>query len=73
MAKPKRVTDEEMLDAIEAYWAEHGYAPTVRSLGRLTGLRSTSTVQFRLIKLADAGRIEWVDGHAGWAIVKEET
>lgn len=69
----KKVTDDELVDAIEVYWFEHGYAPSVRDLGNLTGLTSSSTVHFRLNRLCAEGRITWTrDRSRTIRLVKEE-
>jgi repressor LexA len=46
-----------MLTALRAYITEHGYAPTVRELGPLVGLRSKGGVVYQLGQLADKGAI----------------
>lgn len=48
---------KEALDAIKAFWAEHGYAPSYDIIARNIGAKSKSSV-FRLIKsLEDGGYI----------------
>jgi len=47
----------EVLAALATYQREHGYAPTVRELGRLTGIRSISGVAQHLATLERAGYI----------------
>ena len=49
---------ENMLKKIIGYIEEHGYPPTVREIGQLTGLKSTSTVQHHLEVLRKEGKIE---------------
>lgn len=53
----KFVTDQAILDAIRAYQAEHGWAPTIRELANIVGLFSTATMHARLSTLEARGRI----------------
>jgi hypothetical protein len=59
--------------AIDRFWRENHYPPTVRDLMRMTGISSTSAVRYHLVKLADVriakrGRIipKWVDDVLTW-------
>lgn len=47
-----------VLDVLRSYSAEHGYPPTVREIGALLGLASSSTVHSHLAALERAGVIE---------------
>jgi repressor LexA len=47
----------EMLDAIKAYIAEYNWAPSVRKIGELVGLKSTSSVVAQLDNLSHKGYI----------------
>ena len=49
--------DREMYNIISLYIAQNGFAPTVRELCTMTGLRSTSSVHSRLKKLESLGQI----------------
>ena len=51
-------TRKNILNKIIAYIAEHGYAPSVREICELTGLRSTSTVHRHLNIMLKKGMIE---------------
>lgn len=53
---------QELVDAVGRYWAENGYAPTVRDLCELTGRTSTSTIHAHLRRLQKAGIVEWRTG-----------
>ena len=53
---------DSILKHIKSFLAEHGYAPTVRELCRLAGLRSPDTVQYHLDKLRAKGLLESVHG-----------
>lgn len=44
-----------VLEAIRQYYAAHGYPPTIREIGRMVGLRSTSTVHTHVRALLDLG------------------
>lgn len=49
---------KEILEAIISYIQEHGYAPTVREIGEMVGLKSTSSVQSHLNRMLVDGMIE---------------
>ena len=46
---------QEILDFIQRYGAEHGYPPTVRDIGKAVGLASSSTVHQHLANLEQRG------------------
>jgi repressor LexA len=46
---------QEILDFIRRYGAEHGYPPTVRDIGKAVGLASSSTVHQHLANLEQLG------------------
>jgi repressor LexA len=46
------------MKAVEEYILQHRYAPTVREIGEMTGLRSTSTIHHHLKKLFNDGKLE---------------
>ena len=43
---------------IVAYMQEHGYSPSVREIGEMVGLQSTSSVQHYLYAMYEIGMIE---------------
>ena len=47
----------EVLDYLKKYKAEHGYPPSVREIGKALGLSSPATVQAHLTRLKKAGVI----------------
>lgn len=49
---------EDMLQAIIRYIEEHGYPPSFREIGEMTGLKSTSSVQHHMEILLEEGKIE---------------
>lgn len=49
---------ERIVEAIKSYIQEHGYPPTVREIGEMVGLKSTSCVQSHLTRLFNEGRLE---------------
>ena len=49
---------DEVLDYLKKYIAEHGYPPAVREIGAALGLSSPATVQAHLNHLKDAGVIK---------------
>jgi repressor LexA len=46
---------QEIIDYIEEYGAQHGYPPTVRDIGKAVGLASSSTVHQHLANLEQLG------------------
>ena len=48
---------EESYQCIWNYRKEHGYPPTVREFGKVIGVRSTSSVFFRIKQLEKNGYI----------------
>lgn len=53
---------QAILRLVKTFMADHGYAPTVRELCRLAGLRSPDTVQFHLDNLRNKGYLGSVQG-----------
>lgn len=51
-------TQKAVFEYIKSVISERGIAPSVREIGEAVGLRSTSTVQYNLNALEDAGYIE---------------
>lgn len=66
MENSKYITnkEKEMLNAIIGYIEQHQYAPSVREIGQMVGLKSTSSVHNRLKNMIDKGMIE-TDGVVG--------
>lgn len=54
---PKGVTPDDVLEALRAYYLDKGYCPSVRELGDMVGLSSSSSVQHHLQTLVETGRI----------------
>jgi repressor LexA len=48
---------QEIIDFIEEYGAQHGYPPTVRDIGKAVGLASSSTVHQHLANLEQLGML----------------
>lgn len=48
-----------VLDAVQAYWAEHGYGPTVRDIAAAVGRTSPASVHRILTILRAEGKIAW--------------
>ena len=57
LGDPLTDRQQEVLDTIRAFKSEHGYAPSIRDLGRLLGIRSTNGVVAHLRALAKKGAI----------------
>lgn len=51
-------TRKLMMEEIIRYFDEHGYAPSIREIGKLVGLASTSSVHRQLQILIKRGLIE---------------
>ena len=49
---------ENILNSIIEYISVHGYAPKIREIGEMTGLKSTYTVQHHMKVLLEEGKIE---------------
>ena len=47
------IKQKQFLQVIKKYIDEHGFSPTVRELGQLIGLKSTSTVKGYIEKQAE--------------------
>lgn len=54
--------DKVAYSAIAGFIRENGYAPSVRDLCRVLGVKSTATIQFRLKSLAEKGYIKTTAG-----------
>lgn len=53
-----RKVRERILEAIISYTEKHGYPPTVREISDMVGLKSTSSTQSHLKRMAIEGMIE---------------
>mgnify|MGYP002761924448 FL=1 len=51
----------EIKQAIILYIEKHGYAPTIREIGDMVGLSSTSSVHNHLIRMIATGELETDD------------
>jgi len=49
----------KIIDFIKSYHQQYGYSPSVREIGAMTGIKSTSTVHRHLGILKERGKIEW--------------
>lgn len=59
MADPRLTKkDKQTLIAIRDFIRENRYPPTIRELGKILGLSSTSTVYNRIKRLIDLGYLE---------------
>lgn len=54
--------DKQTIIAIRDFIIENKYPPTVRELGKILGLKSSSTVHQRIQRLVDLGIIEKGNG-----------
>jgi len=55
--KPATERQRKILDVIAGFTAEHGYPPSVREIGELVGLSSSSTIHAHLKALERRGLI----------------
>lgn len=51
-------TRERIMQAIISYIEKHQYAPTVREIAAMTGIKSLSTVHHHISVLIDIGKLE---------------
>jgi len=61
MAKRRKGLSErhkKILDLLEHYQSENGYPPSIREIGKQTGISSTSVVNYYLNQLEEEGYIE---------------
>lgn len=58
MMPTPRVSDADVLDAIDREWVVNWSSPTVRELAAELGFASCSSTQFRLDNLVRAGKLE---------------
>ena len=50
-------TAQMILEFVNRFVQENGYAPTVREIGAAVGLRSPSTVHYQLARLREQGQL----------------
>lgn len=53
---------QRILDFVQAYWAERGYAPTLREICAGAQLSAPSTALAHVRKLAADGKVQYVPG-----------
>ena len=58
MRRKSEQIKELIMQAIVSYIEKHQYAPTVREIGSMTGIKSTSTVHHHLSVLLEEGKLE---------------
>lgn len=63
---------QQILDLLRNFTADHGYAPTVRELCKLAGVSSPDTVQYHLDKLREKGLLEEARGRSRAAQIAAE-
>lgn len=54
-------SNDVVLDCIIQFIQEHGYSPSIREICEMTGIKSTSSVHYRLQKLKLLGAIDMVE------------
>ncbi|MCL6458878.1 MAG: transcriptional regulator [Gorillibacterium sp.] len=57
--KPLTYRQRGILEALVTYIDLNHYAPSFRELGKIVGLKSSSTIHVHLENLAKSGYIEW--------------
>lgn len=71
--KPLTKKQKELLDNIEAYFAEHGYMPTYDELSQIVGGVSTNSIWAMVAELIEKGWLEKEKGkHRGFVIVERK-
>ena len=56
--------DQRTVEAIAAYWIEHGYAPSTVEVAAAAGHPSRSTVHYAFFKLREVGLVAFTEGCA---------
>lgn len=51
-------TRKNILQCIISYIEEHGYSPSFRELCDITGIKSTSSIQYQINKMLEIGMLE---------------
>lgn len=51
-------TRENILQSIISYIEDHGYSPSFRELCDITGIKSTSSIQYQINKMLECGMLE---------------
>lgn len=69
--RPLTWQQRRLVRAVDAFHAEHGYAPTVREVQLALGNASPSTVYVRLSLMRERGMVTWVDGQVRTLVVTE--
>lgn len=64
--------DDQILNAIHAFWAVKGYGPSFRDLVFLTDAKSPSVVRDSVKRLVERGDVEWDEGIARSVRIKRE-
>jgi repressor LexA len=65
MNLPLTAAQAAALEAIKGYIQQHGVAPTIREVGVILNLSSSSTVHSHFKALRRKGYISWDDGRPG--------
>ena len=60
--KHSQLKEETVFDIIKRYMLQNQYPPTTREICEISGLQSTSSVNFYLNRLKDKGLIDFIDG-----------
>lgn len=53
---------DAILEFVEQYWTDHGYAPCIREIARAVGLRAPSSALRQVRILVDAGCLSMTPG-----------
>ena len=56
-----KATDDELLEYIDRYVADHGYSPSIREICAAFGYASTCSVKLRLDKMRRQGLVTFED------------
>lgn len=55
------ITDRQVYDAVRKFTQEHGYAPNLRELAAMVGVKAISTVRVHLVHLKRDGYVTWTE------------
>ena len=62
--RKSREQAEAIVASISGYWADHGYAPTVREIRDGCGISSNSVTAYHLGILQGMRKVQWAPGRA---------
>ncbi|MBF0500517.1 MAG: transcriptional repressor LexA [Candidatus Riflebacteria bacterium] len=70
--EPLTPRQKEVLDFVQSFTENHGYAPTINEIGSALGLSSTATVHKHLQILGEKGYLDTMPRRSRWLQVKPQ-